>query len=374
MDKKEVFLSALIIDPSRLVQAVAKKALSSVRLFFAESADEGVRLAIENKVGLVVVSGHAADVSGFDIAKRIRETEGIECVPIVMMSSSDDDENVRQAYESGVNAFISKDNFAEDLKKVIATFEEHGTTVFHKNVFLISRNEKTYNVLRSRLNEFGIHVDFESALDKSIVIKALENGYDYVIIEDFADSASALTVAKLLIQARIGNVMILVDKTRPERKEAFNGLGVEDFYAKPFIFDEFISHLLQILTKTAISISKTVLVVDDSDVYRDEMSRILSGIGIEVVTAVDGEDGLQKLARHKVDLIVTDLYMPKMDGERLIQRIREKPEHEDIPIIVATTADKKKKIFSCFELGASDFINKPIVESEIIARLKRFLK
>ena len=83
---------------------------------------------------------------------------------------------------------------------------------------------------------------------------------------------------------------------------------------------------------------------------------------------------MEAVKEHQPDLIVTDLFMPKIDGERFIKTVRGDEQYKDIPIIVATTADRKEKIISCFSLGANDFIGKPYFEEEVIARLKKHLK
>ena len=79
---------------------------------------------------------------------------------------------------------------------------------------------------------------------------------------------------------------------------------------------------------------KVILVADDSPSIRKFVSFSLTMQGYEVISACDGMEALEKLPNAKVDLVVTDLNMPNMDGFELIKAIRANPEYEELPIII----------------------------------------
>ena len=89
--------------------------------------------------------------------------------------------------------------------------------------------------------------------------------------------------------------------------------------------------------------SKKILAVDDSRSIRQMVKFTLEQAGFEVVDAIDGNDGLSKLNEHTIDLVITDLIMPGMDGIELITRVRQKTEYKFIPIIVLTTESNEEK-------------------------------
>ncbi len=109
---------------------------------------------------------------------------------------------------------------------------------------------------------------------------------------------------------------------------------------------------------------KRVLAVDDSKTMLDMVSFTLRQAGFDVVEATDGENALRVLAGVKVDLIITDLNMPKMDGVTLIRRLREDPQYRTLPILMLTTesdADKKAEGRSA---GATGWLVKPFDPGE----------
>ncbi|HEY6577805.1 MAG TPA: response regulator [Rhizomicrobium sp.] len=104
----------------------------------------------------------------------------------------------------------------------------------------------------------------------------------------------------------------------------------------------------------------SILVVDDDAVVREFMSATLEDAGLNVVTAEDGETALRLCTANPPDLIIADVLMPGMDGFQLCQELRGRPETEYVPILVATGLDDVPSIVKAFDVGATDFINKPI--------------
>ena len=101
---------------------------------------------------------------------------------------------------------------------------------------------------------------------------------------------------------------------------------------------------------------KRVMTVDDSATVRQVLQMTLTGAGYDVVEAVDGQDALQKLSSESVDMLVTDLNMPKMDGINLIQEVRQKPGNRFMPIIMLTTESQPEKKSEGKSAGASGWI------------------
>ncbi|HEY2447185.1 MAG TPA: response regulator [Rhizomicrobium sp.] len=104
----------------------------------------------------------------------------------------------------------------------------------------------------------------------------------------------------------------------------------------------------------------SILVVDDDAVVREFMSATLEDAGFDVTTAEDGEAALRLCLENPPDLIIADVLMPGMDGFQLCQELRQRPKTEYIPILVATGLDDVPSIVKAFDVGATDFINKPV--------------
>ena len=118
----------------------------------------------------------------------------------------------------------------------------------------------------------------------------------------------------------------------------------------------------------------TILTVDDSASMRQMVTFTLTGAGFEVVEAVDGKDGLAKIGANKVNMVITDLNMPNMDGIEMIRNIRALPEYKFIPIILLTTESQDEKKKEGKAAGATGWIVKPFKPEQLLGVIKKVLK
>ncbi|MGE4263363.1 MAG: response regulator [Desulfovibrio sp.] len=119
---------------------------------------------------------------------------------------------------------------------------------------------------------------------------------------------------------------------------------------------------------------KHILIVDDSKTVRNLVAFIMKKEGFKVTTAEDGLDGLEKLyAAEQVDLIVSDVNMPRMDGFTFIKNIREQETYRDIPIIVLSTEGQDKDIETGLTLGANLYMVKPAQPEKMVRNVKMLL-
>jgi class 3 adenylate cyclase len=117
-------------------------------------------------------------------------------------------------------------------------------------------------------------------------------------------------------------------------------------------------------------LSGTVLVVDDSRMHRLTVARLLEQLGHRVVEAVDGRDGLDRLANGSpIDLVLLDLVMPVMDGFETLAAIRADPALASIPVIVVSGLDDIDGVVRCIQMGAVDYLPRPIKPAILEARV-----
>lgn len=119
---------------------------------------------------------------------------------------------------------------------------------------------------------------------------------------------------------------------------------------------------------------KTLLIVDDSASMRQLVTFALKGAGYEVIAAVNGKDALSKLGGVKVDMVVTDLNMPEMDGITLIRQLRSSPATKFTPVVMLTTESQESRKAEGKQAGASGWIVKPFTPDQLIETVKRFVK
>jgi two-component system chemotaxis response regulator CheY len=117
------------------------------------------------------------------------------------------------------------------------------------------------------------------------------------------------------------------------------------------------------------------LVVEDSPTMRQLLVFALHRIrGLTVIEADDGVDALKKMSQQKLDIILTDINMPIMDGLKLVKRVRSDEALKDIPVIIITTEGADEDRQRALALGANAYITKPIQAPQVIAKVKELLK
>ncbi len=120
--------------------------------------------------------------------------------------------------------------------------------------------------------------------------------------------------------------------------------------------------------------TKTIMTADDSASIRQMVNFTLTQAGYNVVEAVDGVDALEKLGDNKVDMLITDLNMPNLDGIGLIKEVRAKPEYKFSPIVLLTTESSGEKKVEGKKAGATGWIVKPFKPEQLLAVVKKVLK
>ncbi len=115
----------------------------------------------------------------------------------------------------------------------------------------------------------------------------------------------------------------------------------------------------------------TVLIVEDESVMRELIGYAFKDIGFKVYEAADGQEALEVFDENKIDIIILDVMMPKMDGWSVCRRIREK---SDVAIIMLTSRDDDSDQLLGFELGVDEYVTKPVNTQVLLARSKRLLK
>ena len=118
--------------------------------------------------------------------------------------------------------------------------------------------------------------------------------------------------------------------------------------------------------------SNKILFVEDEEDLTLIVADTLRGQGYEVVTAVDGEDGLEKFKTEGADIVVADVMMPKMDGFTMAKEIRKLS--PTVPLLFLTAKSTIDDVEQGFEIGANDYLKKPFELRELIVRIKALLR
>ena len=116
-----------------------------------------------------------------------------------------------------------------------------------------------------------------------------------------------------------------------------------------------------------------IMIVDDCQTTRRLLGHYLKSRGYSVVFAENGLDALQKLGTETVNLVMTDLNMPYMDGMELIKTLRADPDLSEIPILMVTTENDEEERKKAFSNGANGYVVKPITADAITENIKSII-
>lgn len=117
----------------------------------------------------------------------------------------------------------------------------------------------------------------------------------------------------------------------------------------------------------------TILAVDDSASMRQMVAFTLKGAGFNVIEATDGQQALEKAKQSTVDLVLSDVNMPVMDGIELVKNLRTLPEYKFTPILMLTTESAGDKKMQGKNAGATGWLVKPFNPEQLLATIRKVL-
>ena len=115
------------------------------------------------------------------------------------------------------------------------------------------------------------------------------------------------------------------------------------------------------------------LIIDDSKAMRCLLSRMLRGLGFEVVGAANGREGLQRLQENgKIDLALVDWNMPEMNGLDFIRTVRAEQSYDGVLLMMVTTETERENVARALAAGANEYVMKPFTQEVIVEKLQIF--
>jgi DNA-binding response OmpR family regulator len=164
-------------------------------------------------------------------------------------------------------------------------------------------------------------------------------------------------------------VIMLTAKGKSQDVVLALAAGVSDYLVKPFEAAELAGKVREMLRRAG----RTVLIADDDPAIRDLLAYKFRLAGVRVLTAVDGEEAWRMCADYRPQLAILDRMMPGLDGVAVLRKMRERPETREIPVMFLTALRQEKDILEGFRTGVSDYVVKPFLPEEVLARGLRLL-
>ena len=116
-----------------------------------------------------------------------------------------------------------------------------------------------------------------------------------------------------------------------------------------------------------------ILVVDDSPTEQSIIRQPLEASGYQVITASDGEEGIDRMEHESFDLVVLDVVMPGKNGFQICRQVRRDERWKDLPILMVTSKDQAADRFWGMKQGATEYITKPFDPNELVSAVQRHI-
>lgn len=360
----------------------------------AVRGDEGVQLATIYKPIGILLDIQLPVMSGWEVMDALKNNPQTRHIPVHMMSSLHLE---KESILKGAIDFVDKPVAFEQMQEVFEKIE-YVLNRDSKKVLIVEDNPKHAKALAYFLETFDISSELRSNISEGV--EALKRKEVECVILDMGipDSTAYDTLEEVKKNPGLERVPIIIFTGKSlsmaeelKIKRYADSIVVKTAHSYQRMLDE-VSIFLHLVGEqksstaaaaeepkklgvlTDILKDKTVLVADDDVRNIFSLSKALENYKMNVVTALDGKEALQKLNENpRIDVVLLDMMMPQIDGYETAKKIRENYKWKNLPVIAVTakamTGDREK----CIQAGASDYITKPVDIDQLISLLRVWL-
>lgn len=260
-------------------------------------------------------------------------------------------------------------------------------TLDQLTILLVEPSIAQQKIIHSMLDKLGVgHVNTVQTANEGL--EALKNGNPDIVIS--AMHLPDRTGTELLEAIRHGEVkpdtpyMLISSETNYRYLEPIRQAGAIAILPKPFELEQLRTALYAALDyfdpgelqSRHVSLEDLkVLLVDDSNLSRRHIQRVLTAMGIENITeAENGQQALELVQGNYFDLIVTDLYMPEMDGKELVEHVRQDSDQPSVPILMVSSESDASRLAVVQQAGVSAMCDKPFDTATIKGLIEKILE
>jgi diguanylate cyclase (GGDEF)-like protein len=398
--EKQINAKILLAEDNEINQEVARSMLEEIGclVYIVNNGLEAVEATKREQYDLILMDCHMPELDGMQATKKIRDLESSKPdrtrIPIIAITA-DAQKSIRdQCIRAGMNYYLTKPFTREQLQQILEKCLPHEMIKesLEGNIhdLSVAPQIKDHPVLnRIALEQLStLHTTSgENLLNKSIALyvdsapkelAAMQQAFDAGNSDELGQIAHRLKSASAIMGAQdiasacesleiLGNEGILkgVDRmlavTKDSLEKAMTALNqltqIEEVRPKSF-------------NKTVQVKQNRILIVDDDPSFRLVANEALRSAAFLVDEAESGMEALKKVKIQAPDLILLDAVMDGMDGFETCRKLRTNPVIADIPIIMVTGKDDLQSVNRAFDVGASDFIIKPLNYAVLIHRLQ----
>ena len=362
------------------------------KVLVAGDGETGLHFADLYRPSAIILDIGLPGIDGWDVLTRLKDAPATRHIPVHLISASDQSRN---AMKMGAIGYLTKPVSMEDINRVFGKIEQMITRKV-KKLLLVEDNEKQRESIVQLLE--GHDIEITSVCTGAAAYQHLQTGRYQCMILDIMlpDMPGAELLDKVRGDESLSELPIIIytGKVLSDEEKALldshsEKIILKDVHSPEKLLDEttlFLHRveadlpdekkkLLKLVHDKESSLAgKSLLLVDDDMRNVFALTHILEDKGIKVLVAKNGREALSRLAEHvDVDLVLMDIMMPVMDGYEAIQEIRKQAKYQKLPIIALTAKAMKGDRAKCIEVGASDYLAKPVDSSKLLSMLRVWL-
>jgi len=377
MSKKTV----LIVDDDRIIREQLARELKRnfFQTFLAADGKTALETFSKEEIEILLLDIKLPDMDGLEILETVKENKP-DC-EVIVITGFGTQEIAIQSLRRGAIDYIEKPIRMDELTTALGRAQEklaekEKLPYIIKTVLVIDDEVVIVKLLETFLESQGYQTFRAHSGEEGLNI--IENNKIDVVIADIRlDGISGLDVLEK-VKADKPDCEVIIITGFGTQEIAIQALrrGAIDYIEKPIRMDELTTALRRaqekLSTKKELSYKHTLLVIDDEDEIVKRLKKFLEKEGYEVLGAHSGEEGLNIIENHKIDVIITDIKMNDMDGVQVLQRAKRL--YQDIEGIVVTGYREQELAIRSLRAGAIDYIAKPINLDELLFSVSKAIE
>jgi len=375
-------------DPifTQLLMTLARE--KKFKCIIADDGETGLQLAEQYKPNAILLDVILPKMDGWTVMERLKNNPETRHIPVHFISGAA--ENTKDAKQMGALGFWPKNTGIEGLVEALNEIKSFLAKRMKEVLLIVDQQEQKQQIL-DLIEDVEIQTTVVSTVADGL--EHLESGsFDCIIIDVNVEQQAGL---KLLLHDNdnLSKVPVIAYATRhftnyeemlllqyadkitiktvssPERLLEESTLFLHQDESR---LSEDKQQMLQKVHNKKIVFNKKVLLVDDDIRNTFALTTILEENNLEVVVGTNGKEALA-LLEPDIDMVLMDILMPEMDGYETMQKIREQPQYQNLPIIAITAKAMAGDREKCIEAGANDYISKPIVNEKLLSMMRVLL-
>jgi two-component system cell cycle response regulator len=395
----------------KLIKGLLK--LGKYEVIEAMDAVTGIQLAQQHKPHLILMDIQLPGMDGLSATQELKKDPALKDIPVVAITAHAMQSDDNKALDAGCSGYISKPIDTRIFPDRILHFLENNTcskTVsenndysYKKRILIVDDEPVNVKVLAAKLSSAKYEV-IRAYSGKEALEKVADTSPEIILLDIMMPEMDGYEVTRILkADPKTSHIPIIIVTALSDTNDKLKAIdaGAEEFISKPVNNTELIARIKSMLRLRqyreqldirshseesfvcptsqkgpfeAPTDGPLVLLVEDNESDAKLIKSHLHGQPYRLDVVSDGEEALLRAEREKVDLVLVDIMLPGIDGFEVCRRLRKMEQARNIQIVIITSLNDLENKLRGIELGADDFLVKPINCRELTSRINILLK